>query len=176
MDKKVHIWDLNQPQNAIRTFGAFENDIKHAKFDGENGLMFHGDGKDLKIWDMRYAALILIDTRVPNGPISTRNYSSDVTSLKFSCDPLEDTIIVTTGILTDEVIKLSADTVHFYNRNSSDLIKEMKLPSVPGPISCASLNPEKTKLVVASSLDQWLRVFDFKKDKEILVLKGYAEG
>ena len=48
MEKKIHIY--SHPVVPIRTFDGFENDIKHAKFDGENGLVFHGDGKHLKIW------------------------------------------------------------------------------------------------------------------------------
>jgi len=145
MECKIRIYDLNQQSQPLRTLEG-TSQIKCAIFDGDNGLVFHGDGCQMKIWDMRVA-----------DPIGTRTFPADITSLKFSLDQ-------------QYIIATAANNVYFYETQSSNLAKEFTLEM---PVSSASLHPSKKLFVAGSTSDCWLRTIDWETGRERDVMKGH---
>ena len=92
--------------------------------------MFNGDGKELKVWDLRLSS-----------QVSQRTFDSDITSLKFSWD--KKYIIVT----------LAGKKVMFYNAISAVLEKTF---DVNVEVSCASLHPSGDRFVIGGSSDLWV--------------------
>ncbi|KNC96875.1 uncharacterized protein SPPG_07706 [Spizellomyces punctatus DAOM BR117] len=147
-EKKVRIFDLqgDGKREPMRVLEGCENEIKTALLDGDHGLVFAGDGKNLRVWDLRTSS-----------EISNREFESEISSLRFSWD--KKFIICTAG-----------KKVLFYNALSSALEKSF---DVNISASSASLHPSGGKFVVGGSQDLWVRVYDWKTGEEQEVYKGH---
>ncbi|KAJ3044344.1 hypothetical protein HK097_001537 [Rhizophlyctis rosea] len=147
-EKKVRIFDLqnNPATDAIRTLEGSQNEIKTALLDGEHGLVFAGDGKSLRVWDLRTSS-----------QVDVREFDSEITSLRFSWD--KKFIICTAG-----------KVVYFYNSVTAALEKQFETYI---NVSSASLHPTGTKFVCGGSSDLWVRTYDWATGQEHEVYKGH---
>ncbi|KAJ1538580.1 hypothetical protein HK405_013688, partial [Cladochytrium tenue] len=148
LEKKVRVFDLKAPQRStpIRVLEGNSNDVKCALLDSVNGLAFNGDGKELRVWDLRNSS-----------QVSSRIFDQDVTSLRFSWD--RRFIICTSG-----------KKVYFYNAISAALEKSIDL-SIDA--SSVSLHPSNTIFVAGGMNDLWVRVYDYATGTEREVYKGH---
>ncbi|KAI8846750.1 WD40-repeat-containing domain protein [Chytridium lagenaria] len=148
MEKKVRVFDLqgNPQTTPIRTLEGNANGVKTALLDSVHGLVFNGDGKELRVWDLRESK-----------QVNTRTFNSELTSLRFSWD--RKYIICTEG-----------KRVHFYDAVSAALVKSFDTKI---DVSSASLHPNGTRFVVGGASDLWVRVHDFATGAETEVYKGH---
>ncbi|KAJ3084292.1 hypothetical protein HK102_000707 [Quaeritorhiza haematococci] len=93
LEKKVRIFDLQSQatDTPLRCLEGNENEVKTALLDGVNGIVFNGDGKTLRVWDLRSSA-----------QVSARAFDDEITQLRFDWD--RKYIICTAG-----------KAVYFYN-------------------------------------------------------------
>ncbi|KAJ3130235.1 hypothetical protein HK098_004282 [Nowakowskiella sp. JEL0407] len=147
-EKKLRVFDLQSPtpETPIRVMDGNKEEIKSVLLDSSHGLVFNGDGKELKVWDLR-------DSR----QVSSRVFDHDVSSLKFSWDK---TKIICTG----------GKKVYFYNAVTAALEYEFE---VKVDVSNASLHPDGSRFVIGGSSDLWARVYDFYSGQEVEVYKGH---
>ncbi|KAJ3158894.1 hypothetical protein HK101_001216 [Irineochytrium annulatum] len=77
MEKKIRIFDMQaSPQTEpIRTLEGNGSAVKAGLLDSVHGLVFNGDDKELRVWDLRQST-----------QVSSRLFDSELTSLKFSWD------------------------------------------------------------------------------------------
>ncbi|KAJ1547819.1 hypothetical protein HK096_010884 [Nowakowskiella sp. JEL0078] len=131
-EKKLRVFDLQSPtpETPIRVMEGCQDEIKSVLLDSAHGLVFNGDAKELKVWDLR-------DSR----QVSSRVFDHDVTSLKFSWD--KSKIICTGG-----------KKVYFYNSVTAALEYEF---DVKVDVSSASLHPDGSRFVIGGSSDLWAR-------------------
>ncbi|KAI9091100.1 WD40-repeat-containing domain protein [Phlyctochytrium arcticum] len=147
-EKKVRVFDLRAADagTPLKVLEGCNNEIKTGLLDGDHGLVFAGDGKTLRVWDLRTSA-----------QISTRDFDSEITSLRFSWD--KKFIICTAG-----------KNVTFFNSTSSQVEKSIDVNS---NISSAALHPSGDKFVVGGTDDMRVRVYDYKSDQEKEMYKGH---
>ncbi|KAJ3417354.1 hypothetical protein HDV05_004819 [Chytridiales sp. JEL 0842] len=156
LEKKVRVFDMQMQgmtnpdskdgPEPIRCLEGNSNDVKCALLDAVHGLVFNGDGKELRVWDLRQST-----------QVSSRMFDNDLTSLKFSWD--KKYIICTAG-----------KKVFYYNAITAALEKSF---DVSVDVSSASLHPDGSKFIVGGSNDLWVRVYDFATGKEMEVYKGH---
>ncbi|KAI9326342.1 WD40-repeat-containing domain protein [Zopfochytrium polystomum] len=147
-EQKLRIFDLQSPQRTtpIRVLEGNQNEIKCALLDSVHGLVFNGDGKELRVWDLRNSV-----------QVSSRTFDHEVTSLRFSPD-------------RQHIICASGKKVFFYNAISAALEKSVET-SVE--LSSASMHPTNTMFVVGGANDLWVRVYDYASGVEREVYKGH---
>jgi serine-threonine kinase receptor-associated protein len=109
-------------------------------------LVFNGDGKELRVWDLRQSS-----------QVSSRVFDNDLTSLRFSWD--KKYIICTAG-----------KKVFFYNAITAALERSF---DVAVDVSSASLHPDGSRFIIGGSSDLWVRVYDFTTGRELEVYKGH---
>ncbi|KAJ3041340.1 hypothetical protein HDV00_009481 [Rhizophlyctis rosea] len=150
-EKKIRIFDLQSDPatEAIRTLEGCQSEVKTALLDGEHGLVFAGDSKLLRVWDLRTST-----------QVNTREFDSEITSLRFSWD--KKFIICTSG-----------KTVYFYNAVTAALEKQFDTSI---SVSSASLHPSGTKFVCGGSSDLWVRTYDWATGQEQEVKGVDPEG
>ncbi|KAI8805760.1 WD40-repeat-containing domain protein [Cladochytrium replicatum] len=147
-EKKVRVFDLQSkdPTTPIRVLEGSTSEIKSLLLDAAHGLVFNGDGKELRVWDLQV-----------NKQVTSRHFENDITSLKFSFDKKK--MIVTAG-----------KKVYFYNAVTAALEREIDTTI---KASSASLHPDGSKVVVGGSEDLWVRVYDYATGQETEVYKGH---
>ncbi|KAI8920846.1 WD40-repeat-containing domain protein [Powellomyces hirtus] len=147
-EKKIRLFDLqtDASRGPIRQLEQCDNIIKTALMDADNGLVFAGDGKMLRVWDLRTSA-----------QVSFRQFDHDITSLRVSND--RGMIICTSG-----------KQVFFYNALTSALVKSF---TTTIETASASLHPDGSRLVVGGISDLWVRVYDWATGQEQEVYKGH---
>ncbi|KAJ3293938.1 hypothetical protein HK104_004094 [Borealophlyctis nickersoniae] len=148
LEKKIRIFDLQSTSatTAIRTLEGSENDVKAALLDGEHGLVFCGDGKTLRVWDLRTSS-----------QATTRDFDADITSLRFSWD--KKFIVITAG-----------KTVYFFDAVTAALVKQFETSIA---VSSASLHPSGSKFVCGGTTDFWVRTYDWATGTEQELYKGH---
>ncbi|KAJ3119442.1 hypothetical protein HK100_000315 [Physocladia obscura] len=147
-EKKLNLYDQRN-QSAITPIRILEgcaNEIKTALLDTTHGLVFNGDGKEMRVWDLRKSA-----------QVSSRIFEQEITNLAFSWD--RQYIIVSAG-----------KRVYFYNAITASLEKQY---DVSVDASCAALHPENIKFAVGGTSDLWVREYDFVTGTELEVYKGH---
>lgn len=162
LEKKIRIFDLRAPSHASdslaikdnnvtasSTFEGHDEGIKTALLDSSNGLVFAGDGNKLRVWDLRTKQLV-----------ATREFLKNVISLQFTWDQTN-------------IVCVTEDSVQLYNTRTASLLKSFSDNFFGYPLSTASVNPALNTLVVGSSRDLWIRLYDFNDGKELDVWKGH---
>ncbi|KAJ3320362.1 hypothetical protein HDU76_000321 [Blyttiomyces sp. JEL0837] len=127
-------------ETPVRVLEGNNNDVKSALLDSVHGLVFNGDGKELRVWDLRQSS-----------QVSSRTFDQDLTSLRFSWD--RRYIICTAG-----------KKVLFYNAVTAALERSF---DVSVDASSASLHPTQPRFVVGGSTDLWVRVYNFQTGQEM---------
>ncbi|KAJ3402527.1 hypothetical protein CcCBS67573_g00959 [Chytriomyces confervae] len=148
MEKKMKLFDLRSPTQATpaRELEPCSNGVKTVLLDAVHGLVFNGDGKEMRVWDLRKSA-----------QVSSRIFEHEVTSLRFSWD--RRYILCTAG-----------KRVFFYNAITASLEKQF---DVSVDASCAALHPGESRFVVGGTDDLWVREYDFNTGAELEVYKGH---
>ncbi|ORY53284.1 WD40 repeat-like protein [Rhizoclosmatium globosum] len=148
-EKKLKLFDQRSPTSSttpVRTLEGLNNDVKTCLLDTTHGLVFNGDGKEMRVWDLRKSA-----------QVSSRIFEQEVSNLRFSWD--RKYIIATAG-----------RRVFFYNAITASLEKQF---DVSVDASCAALHPSELKFVVGGTKDLWVREYDFQTGSELEVYKGH---
>ncbi|KAI8617110.1 WD40-repeat-containing domain protein [Chytriomyces sp. MP71] len=148
LEKKLRLFDLRSPTAATpaRVLEGCNNDVKTVLLDAVHGLVFNGDGNEMRVWDLRKSV-----------QVSSRIFDQEVTSLRFSWD--RKYILCTAG-----------KRVYFYNAITASLEKQY---DVSVDASCAALHPSEIRFVVGGSSDLWVREYDFASGAELEVYKGH---
>ncbi|KAJ3007410.1 UNVERIFIED_CONTAM: hypothetical protein HDU68_003534, partial [Siphonaria sp. JEL0065] len=147
-EKKLKLFDQRSanPTSPVRLLEGLNNEVKTSLLDTTHGLVFNGDGKEMRVWDLRKSA-----------QVSSRIFEEEVTDLRFSWD--RKYILCTAG-----------KRVFFYNAITASLEKQF---DVSVDASCAALHPQELKFVVGGAHDLWVREYDFNTGAELEVYKGH---
>ncbi|KAJ3345424.1 hypothetical protein HDU83_004084 [Entophlyctis luteolus] len=148
-EKQLRLFDNRSgtPTQAILTLAGNSNEVRTCVLDATHGLVFNGDGREMRVWDLRSGGT----------QVSSRIFEQDVTGLKFS--PARRFVVVTAG-----------KRVFFYNAVTASLERQFE---VSIDASCAALHPEEIRFVVGGTSDLWVREYDFNTGAELEVFKGH---
>ncbi|KAJ3070405.1 hypothetical protein HDU98_006589 [Podochytrium sp. JEL0797] len=147
-EKKLKLFDQRSPTatTPVRLLEGLTHDVKTSLLDVTHGLVFNGDGKELRVWDLRKSA-----------QVSSRIFEDEVTDLRFSWD--RKYILCTAG-----------KRVFFYNAITASLEKQF---DTTVDASCSALHPQELRFVVGGTSDLWVREYDFNTGQELEVYKGH---
>ncbi|CAG8500829.1 10619_t:CDS:2 [Scutellospora calospora] len=142
-EKKLRIFDLNKPENAVVEVEGHESTIKSVIWDGDrNVVLSAGDDKEIRIWDLRTF-----------NQINTFKAEHPITSMELSADGKYITISKSTATAFDvSAVSLHPDHKRFVAGGSSDLCvriydfesgKELEFyKGHHGPIHAVSYSPD----------------------------------
>jgi serine-threonine kinase receptor-associated protein len=145
-DKILRIWDLNHADDEPTKLEGHTESIKVAVWAGnDNFILSGGSDGGVRVWDVR--------TRKQ---VSMNNTKGPVTSLEVCLDGRH-------------VICTSGKNVTFLD---AEKFEEVKTVTVGVDVNSASLSPDG-QLFVAGCVDFSARVFDFKTNNELEMLRGH---
>jgi len=147
-EKKLRIFDLNNPQNP-QIFEGHTQSISHIIIPPDPNLLISvAQEKCIRVLDTR--TLKCIKTLGVTTPTEYSSLQLSLDETTFSCTAGRD--------------------VHFYDTNSFELLKSFKLAR---DLTCASIHPQSKRFVTASGSEMWVRMYDFESGEELAVNKGH---
>lgn len=146
-EKKLRIFDLNQPDSDPQLVNDFTAEISHlCKVPDSNLVLVGGGQQNIRVIDQRTLKTV-----------KTMDTSASVVGLSVSHD--------------EEVITaVSGREVMFYDSSSFELVKKHTLEREP---NCVSYHPGAGRFVTGSDSELWVRLYDFESGKELACNKGH---
>lgn len=151
-DKIVRVFDLNGPidpsggMQPIRQLAGSSAEIKSMLFDSDRGLLFTGDGNQMRVWDLRVAA-----------QVNSRTFDAPLRSLRYS----------PSGRF---VVTAAASQVSFWDADTAGLYKSIDLKV---PVSSVDLHPSESKFIFGNANDCEVRVASFETGEILETYKGH---
>ncbi|CAO3687091.1 unnamed protein product [Umbelopsis ramanniana] len=147
-EKKLRVFDLNQPESAPLEATGHEGAIKSVAWDDDRQTIFSaGDDKTIRVWDVRSME-----------QVQQLDHGASVTSMVQSADG---------HYLTSTA---GAEAFFWDTRAGYALAKQHTLEHNASSIS---LHPNQTKFIAGSDTDLWVRIYDFTSGEELEVYKGH---
>ncbi|KAG4300908.1 hypothetical protein PCANB_002825 [Pneumocystis canis] len=144
-EKKIRIFSLNTPSIPIFNLSGHKGIIKSVVW-ADNVIVSSGDDEKVRWWDLRMSKEV--------DAFDAREF---VTSSEKSLGG-------------EYFLVVAGKKIYFIDSKTR---KSVKTVNTEYDVSSVSLHPQKTIFVTGGSSQLWVRVYDFRTEKELKVYKGH---